>query len=101
MTITIIKEKALVAFKEVTFGALETREQWEEAKPLLWGAIIPWIMVGVFLSFLPLVIVPAVAALVQLTKGEKDKAAKTLGWTLAVPMIVLVIYFLSMILYIL
>ena len=100
MTLSILKSKAKIAFNEVTFGSFQTKQDIEQLKPFIWGMIIPWLMVGVFLSFLPLVIVPAIAALVQLAKGENYKAAKTIGWSFAIPGIAFTIYFLSMILYV-
>lgn len=101
MTIsTQIKQKAKIAFNELTFGSIKTKQDIEELKPLLWGSLIPWIFVGIFLSFLPIIIVPAVAALIQLAKGEANKAAKTIGWSLVLPGIAFTLYFLSMIMYV-
>lgn len=101
MTIsTQIKEKARIAFNELTFGSIQTKQDVEELKPFIWGMIIPWLMVGVFLSFMPVIVIPAIAAIIQLLKGEKEKAAKTIGWSLAIPGIAFTLYFLSMIMYV-
>jgi len=79
----------------VSFGQISS---WEEAKPFIWGTLLPLIFSLIWGDILPLIIVPAFAALIQLLKGEEKKSGKTLGFSLIIPAVFIIYLLVSIIL---